>query len=264
MADLWCAVNGPRDGRPVVLLHGFPFDHAMWRLQVGPLTAAGYRVVAPDLTGFGKSDGAVAASMDAYAADVQAALARLRIGRFVLAGFSMGGYVALALAARMADRLDGFVMIDSKAEADSEEGRKKRDAHIAQVQAHGIRALHVALLESQLTPETRQRERLLADEVRAMMLRQPKAAVVGALQAMRDRPDRMDVVRALPCPLLALAGSEDKVTPMAAAQAMAAAAKDGEAHAIAGAAHLSPMEQPDDANARLLDWLSRKAPAQVA
>jgi pimeloyl-ACP methyl ester carboxylesterase len=260
MADLAHAVHGPRDGPAVLLVHGFPYDRAMWRLQLGPLTAAGYRVVLPDLPGFGHSEG-VMGSMDDAARDLVRLLDRLHVSRVVPVGFSMGGYVALALAAAIPDRLLGLALVDTRAEPDSPEGKAKRDATIADVQAHGTRGLAASLVQAQLTEATRKGEHLLTEEVRAMMLRQPKASVAAGLAAMRDRPDRRDLLPRLGCPVLALAGEHDTVTPPSAAKAMAEAAKDGESVVVAGAAHLTPMERPDDVNEALLGWLKRKVPA---
>jgi pimeloyl-ACP methyl ester carboxylesterase len=259
VADLAHAVHGPREGPSVLLVHGFPYDHAMWRLQIAPLTTAGYRVVVPDLPGFGRSAGAMG-SMDDAARDLLRLLDRLRVQRVVPVGFSMGGYVALALAAQAPERLLGLALVDTRAEPDSAEGRAKRDATIADVQAHGTRGLAMAMVAAQLTEATRKGERLLAEEVRAMMLRQPKAAVAAALAAMRDRPDRRDLLPRLPCPVLAVVGEHDTVTPPAAAKAMAEAAKDGELVVVPGAAHLSPLEKPDEVNEALLGWLRRKIP----
>jgi pimeloyl-ACP methyl ester carboxylesterase len=262
VADLAHAVHGPREGPALLLAHGFPYDRGMWRLQIGPLTAAGHRVVVPDLPGFGRSEGSTMASMDAVAADLLRLMDRLRIRSFVPVGFSMGGYVALAVAAAAPERLLGLALVDTRAEPDTPEGQAKRDAAVADVQAHGTRGLAAAMMAAQLTEATRRDERLLAEEVRGMMLRQPKAAVAAALLAMRDRPDRRDLIPRLPCPVLAVAGEHDAVTPPAAARAMAEAAKDGEAVVVPGAAHLSPMERPDEFNEALLDWLKRKVLAR--
>lgn len=266
MADLSYAVHGPRDGPAVLLIHGFPFDRAMWRFQIPALTSAGYRVVVPDLPGFGHSEDpgrkeVALASVEAIAAELVRLLDRLRIAKCVVSGFSMGGYVALAVAAQVPTRLSGLVLIDTRAEADSTEGKAKRDATIAQVQKEGPRGLAMSLLAGQLTEATRKDERLLVEEVRTMMLRQPKASYVAALTAMRDRPDRHALLLTLSCPALVLVGDQDKVTPVESAKAMASALKDAELHVIAGAAHLSPMEQPDQVNEHLVAWLVKHLPA---
>jgi pimeloyl-ACP methyl ester carboxylesterase len=247
-------VYGPRDGPPILLVHGFPFDRRMWRFQANALATAGLRVIAPDLAGFGQSDGAGHTSMDAHAKDLLALLDHLHVPKASVCGFSMGGYVALAVAAAASERLDGLVLIDTRAGTDSEEGRAKRDAAIADVEAHGTRTLVAKQLEAQLTEATRRTQRLLAAEVRDLMLRQPKASVVAALQAMRDRPDRLPMLRQLKAPALVLVGAHDKVTPPEAAKEMAGALLNAELRVIEGAAHLSPMERPHDVNAALIEW----------
>ena len=94
-----------------------------------------------------------------------------------------------------------------------------------------------------------------------MMLRQPKATVVAALKAMRDRPDRRDLLPTLDCPVLVVVGDQDKVTPLDSAKTMLGASRKGELKVIEGAAHLTPMERPDEVNEALLDWLRRNVPA---
>jgi pimeloyl-ACP methyl ester carboxylesterase len=259
------AVYGPRDGPALLLIHGFPFDRGMWRFQVGPLTAAGYRVVVAELPGFGRTEEvgrteSPLESVDGMAAELLRLMDRLRIDRFTPVGFSMGGYVALAVAAKVPARLAALVLVDTRAEADSEEARKKRDATIEQVQAHGTRQLAMAMIANQLSEATRMAERLLAEEVRAMMLRQPKATVVAALKAMRDRPDRRDLLKGLDCPVLIVVGEADPVTPPAAAQVMSDLARKSDLVTIPQAAHLTPMERPDDVNEALLDWLRKTVP----
>lgn len=265
MADLSYAVHGPRDGPALLLIHGFPFDRAMWRFQVAPLTAAGYRVVVAELPGFGRSEvigrqEVPLDSVEAMAAELLRLLDRLRIAKVVPVGFSMGGYVALALAAAAKDRLAGLALVDTRAEADSAEAKAKRDETIAAVHAHGTRALALAMMGNQLTDATRTSERLLAEEVRTMMLRQPKATVAAALKAMRDRPDRRDLLPSLDCPVLVLVGEHDKVTPLDSAKTLLGASRKGELKVIEGAAHLTPMERPDEVNEALLDWLRRNVP----
>lgn len=255
MPELAHQVYGPREGPAVLLVHGFPMDRQMWRFQVNALASAGLRVIVPDLAGFGRSEG-MQDSVDGYARDLVALLDRLRIPKATVVGFSMGGYVALAFAAIAAARLDGLVLIDTRAGADSPEGQAKRDALIAEIEAHGVRGLAMKQVESQFTEATRSTQRLLVDEVRMMMLRQPKGAVVGALKAMRDRPDRVALLRQVKVPALVLVGSEDKVTPPEAAKEMAGALLNAELQVIEGAAHLSPMERPHDVNQALLDWFA--------
>ena len=79
---------------------------------------------------------------------------------------------------------------------------------------------------------------------------------MAGLQMMRDRPDRLQALAQLDAPVLILVGSDDKVTPIDAAQAMTAAAKDATLTVIDGAAHLSPMEQAQQVNQAIIDWMA--------
>lgn len=248
-------VFGPRDGPAIVLVHGFPFDRRMWRMQVGPLTQAGLRVVTVDLPGFGQNE-SPSGDVDVHARVVLELLDHLRIPKATVAGFSMGGYVALAMAALAPHRLSGLILLDTRANADDEAGRTKRDGAIADVEAHGTRGLALRQIDTQFTAATRTQHRILVEEVRDLMLAQDKRAVVAGLQMMRNRPDRLQVLAQLDVPVLILVGSDDKVTPLDAAQAMASAAKDATLTVIDGAAHLSPMEQAAQVNRSIIDWMA--------
>jgi 3-oxoadipate enol-lactonase len=110
------------------------------------------------------------------------------------------------------------------------------------------------------TEATRTRQRLLAEEVRDMMLKQSKLGVMAAIAALRDRPDRTPALRQIQVPTLILVGDHDAVTPPSEAQAMAAAVPGAKLVTIPGAAHLAPMEQPEAVTTALLDWLDVVAP----
>ena len=115
------------DGPPLVLIHGFPLTHEMWERQI-PVLADGYRVIAPDLRGFGQSShGAEPVSMTTYATDIAAVLDEIGIAEPVaLAGFSMGGYVAFAFLRSFATRVRALALVDTKAAADTPEAARGR------------------------------------------------------------------------------------------------------------------------------------------
>jgi 3-oxoadipate enol-lactonase len=260
MVDLAHAVHGPKDGPVVVLLHGFPLDRRMWRFQIGALTGNGYRLILPDLVGHGQTDPVEITAVDTMADDVAALLERLHIPKAIVAGFSMGGYVALALAERHPQRLAGLILLDTRAGADSAEAKAKRNTTLQEVEERGTRVVAAAMAPKMFTEATRTRQRLLAEEVRDMMLKQSKLGVMAAIAALRDRPDRTPALRQIQVPTLILVGDHDAVTPPSEAQAMAAAVPGAKLVTIPGAAHLAPMEQPEAVTTALLDWLDVVAP----
>src|SRR5437867_603132 len=115
-------------GLPLVLLHGYPFDHTMWERVRAHLDPE-LKVIAPDLRGFGSNPASGEPSLDAMADDVAATLP----GQAVVAGFSMGGYAALALADRHPHLVAGLALINSQSAADSAEVRQGRRMMIEKV-----------------------------------------------------------------------------------------------------------------------------------
>ena len=255
--DLPHTDHGPRTGVPVLLLHGFPLDHGMWSEPERVLAAAGFRVLAPDLRGMGKGPpGKGPGTMAAYAGDVLRLADRAGLRRFGLAGFSMGGYVALEVARRAGDRLLGLALVDSRMEADSEEGRKGRQAMMQKVREQGPQALVDAMLPKMLTPAAPAEA---VERVRAAMLRTPIDGAVHALEAMAARPDSTATLRALACPVLVVVGEQDAITPQDAARAMAQAAPNARLVVVPGA-HLTPVESPGAVADAMLGW-ARGLPA---
>ena len=116
-------------GLPVVLLHAYPCDHTMWDPQAAALVGAGYRVVRPDLPGFGDSVLPPDAphSLTVLADAVLAALDQRDIGTFVLGGLSMGGYVAMQMLRQQPDRIAALALVDTKATPDGPEARAVRE-----------------------------------------------------------------------------------------------------------------------------------------
>jgi pimeloyl-ACP methyl ester carboxylesterase len=253
LVDLPHSDHGPRSATAVILLHGFPLDHRMWRAQKEALERGGWRVIVPDLRGLGKAPGGHGVpTMREYAGDVLRLADRAGLRRFVLGGFSMGGYVALELARQAPERLAGLLVVDARAEPDSEEARAGRAKTAEAVRANGVQVVADAMMPKMLTPDA---PRALQDEVRAMMLSQPAEGVMNALLAMGSRPDSRPGLAQLQVPTLILVGQEDPITPPEASKTMAAAIPGARYQVIQGAAHLAPMQQPDAVNGAILPWL---------
>ncbi len=239
---------------PLVLLHPFPFDRSYWRPQLADLADL-VPLIAVDLPGFGSSPPLPGEpSLDAWADAVEATLAaRLGERPAVVAGLSMGGYVALRLAARHPARIEALVLADTRASADTPEGRSGRDAAIAAVRERGVAPLVEELLPRLLAPDA-DPEAVAA--ARSIASRQRPDAVAAALAAMRDRPDSTRVLERLEAPLLVIVGERDALTPPEAAAEMAAAARDSWLVKIPGAGHLSSLEAPEAFDAAVAGFLA--------
>ncbi len=242
------------DERPIlVLIHAFPFDRRMWRRQAEELSES-MRILTLDLPGFGESSDVTAqSSLDAWADLVETALGRL-IGDepAVLCGLSMGGYVALRLAARHPERLEALILADTRAGSDSPEGTEARNRAITEVRFNGVAPLAEQLLPVLLSPDADPEAVAFARE---LILDQEPAAVINALEAMRDRPDSTPVLEEIHVPALVIVGGDDELTPPAEAEAMARRLADAWLVKIPGTGHLSNIEAPVPFNMAIKGFL---------
>jgi 3-oxoadipate enol-lactonase len=241
------------DGPPVVLVHGYPLDGAMWS-GVARALAPRFRVLKPDLPGRGETAAPSEGRLSDYADFVQGLLEGLPAPAG-LAGFSMGGYVALEIARRRPDRLRALALVDTRASADDEAARAKRDEAIATVRASGVGAIADAMRPRLLSPRSLS-NRDLVERVDRIMKRQKPETVEGDLTAMRDRPDARERLREIAIPTLVVVGEEDALTPPADSEAMAAAIPGSRLFRVGGAGHLSPMERPGAVAAALGDFFA--------
>ena len=244
-------------GEPVVLVHGFPLSSELWRPQRAALSAD-YRVITPDLRGFGASDPPPGTTtVDTYADDLVALLDALGIGAATFAGLSMGGYVVMALLRRHPNRVRGLVLVSTKAPGDTDAGKQGREAMIALAQSEGAAAVAEKMLPNMLAERTREQSPDLVAFAREMMAGSSVEGIVGALEALRDRPDSRPVLQQTTLPALILVGQDDTITPPAEAEAMRDLLERSELVVIPGASHLLNLEQPEAANSAMLAFLDR-------
>jgi len=171
----------------------------------------------------------------------------------------MGGYVTFELLRRHPKRVQALILCDTKAEADSPQGRRERDELAALARSAGAAAVAERLLPALLAPATHTAQPEVVQQVREMIERTSVAGIVGALHAMRDRPDSTALLPQIRVPTLVLGGADDAIASPAAMQAMAAAIPGSQFATIPSAGHLAPLEQPLAISRRLTDFLSTLA-----
>ncbi|MFE6053234.1 alpha/beta fold hydrolase [Kitasatospora sp. NPDC056446] len=243
-------------GTPLVLLHAFPLNSSMWSSQLDGLpgpTGHEARVLAPDQRGFGGTGlGTDEPSLDRVADDLALLLDAAGIGRAVVGGLSMGGYVALAFARRHPGRLSGLLLANTRATADTDAVRANRERIAAAVTARAsVRLLlDEEVAAGQLGPDSRH----LVERVEAMVAAASPAAVAWAQRAMAARPDTLDVLAGLRVPVAVVAGAQDPLVAPQEAELMLRARPDAELTVIPAVGHLSALEAPEafDAAARAL------------
>src|SRR5689334_20605369 len=187
--DVQLAYTDTGIGRPIVLIHGYPFNRSLWNEQVAALSSS-YRVIAPDLRGFGESDAAPGtATMNLMAQDVALLLNQLGIARAVIGGLSMGGYVALAFYKQLPSRVRALILADTRAQGDTEEGKQTRAQQAEKALSEGMAGIADAMLPKLLTPETVSKRPEIVKFVRDMMLQTKPEGAAAALRGMAEREE---------------------------------------------------------------------------
>lgn len=241
-------------GWPVVLLHGFPLNADMWRPQLEDVPD-GWRFIAPDLRGFGPETTSAAQSMDDLADGVIAFLDAMHIDKATLGGLSMGGYVTFALLRRAPERVSALILADTRATADTPQGREGRTKMLETVRTKGVSAVADEMMPK-LLGETTHRERPQVERRAREMVSVNRAdGLAGAIAAMRDRPDSTSQLARISVPTLLLVGEEDVLTPPADSETMRAAISRARLVNIPRAGHLSNIEAPEEFSAALADFL---------
>lgn len=250
---------GPADsGDVILLLHGFPLDAGMWAPQL-EAPPEGWRVIAPDLPGFGGSPASPddTLTMDAAADAVAGLAADLGLRGVVVAGLSMGGYVAFALQRRHPALFRALVLCDTRAGADSEEVRRGRLQAAARVVREGTDEFIDGLVPKLLSPRTVAARPELVAAVRDMMAEASPQAVAAALLGMAARPDASGQLREFSVPALVVVGEDDSISPVTEVQLLARAIPGASLEIINDAGHLPNLENPAAFNTALARFLAR-------
>lgn len=249
-------------GWPLLLLHAFPLSAEMWRPQLERVPS-GWRFIAPDMRGFGAARPLASSPMrashgdgghliDDYAADVAALMDSLELDAAVIAGLSMGGYVALALYRQAPSRFTGLVLADTRSQSDTAAGRAGRAAMRQRLAAGGAAAVADDMLPKLLSDGA---GAPLVAHVRHLIETADPAAIDAAIVAMMERPDSTPLLPRIACATLVLAGERDVVTPVTDAEAMQRSIQRSILSIVPGAGHLSSLEQPEAFSRALADFL---------
>jgi 3-oxoadipate enol-lactonase len=244
--------------RPYVLLHAFPIGANLWEPQMRSIPD-GWRLITPDLRGFGGStelDSISALSIGDYADDIADLLKELGIGPAVIGGCSMGGYVALALYQSMPELFTGLVIANSRAGADSPESRANRRNMLALVDREGPSGIAREMMPKLLGKTTRETNPSAEATVRRLIKQQAPIAIRAAIHRIMHRPDSLPMLPQVKVPTLVITGQEDEMIPVEESLRIASAIRGAKLVVIPGAGHLANLEQPDAFNAALNGFLS--------
>jgi pimeloyl-ACP methyl ester carboxylesterase len=245
----------------LALFHAYPLSRGQWRAQAEALaTQFVLRVVTPDLTGCGESsDRADVITMERMASDARALFDELARGRadqrVILGGVSLGGYVSLAAMRLYPERVAGLILGDTRASADTPEGKVSREATAAFVLNSGAAALFNRDAPRLLSNRALTREPDLVAYVRSLAEVNQAGGLAAVARGMGQRPDSTQLLPNITCPTLVLVGEQDVITPIADARLLFERIPHAELAVITDAGHLANLEQPAAVTQRIAMFL---------
>ncbi len=253
------AYDDAGDGQPILFIHGFPLCRKMWRPQMNKLPDAGYRVIAPDLRGFGESevpDGPY--SMDIFADDMVGLLDHLNIDSAVIGGMSMGGYVLFNLLERYPTRVKAAIFIATRATADDEAAKVRRLQLATDVQKFGPQIAADAFEKLLFAPATPAERPKLLEEVYGWMTENASSGLAGGLLAMRERKDYTSLLPTFNLPALAIGAEKDLAAPPDTSRAIAAGIPGCCLSIIPDAGHMVNLEDVKSFTNSIKEFLGSK------
>jgi len=244
-------------GVPLVLVHGHPFNRSMWRPQVEHFSKIGWRVIAPDLRGYGESTVVPGTTpLETFARDIASLLDHLEVDRIVLGGLSMGGQIVLEFYRLFPDRIRGLLLADTFAQAETEDGKKARNDMADRLIREGMAGYADEVLPKMVALANIAALPAVADDVLAMMRGTAPEGAAAALRGRAERPDYVDMLALIAVPTLVVVGTEDEFTPVSDAEFMHVRSPDSTLAIIEGAAHMPNLERPHEFNGVLEQFLT--------
>ncbi len=247
------------EGTPIIFLHGYPFDKTMWQPQFDFLESS-HRLIACDIRGFGKSTDEVSAfSMDLFADDLIAFMDKLNLDKTILCGLSMGGFVALNAMQRFPERFEALILCDTQCIADTSEVKEKRFKTIEEIEVDGTAKFTEAFINNVFCQDSLTDKTDLVDQLRSVVASNSEHTIKRGLIALAERSETCATLNAIIIPTLIMCGRKDTITPLSQSELMHAGIKGAILHVIEKAGHVSNLEQPEEFNKYLQDFLTTLA-----
>lgn len=245
-------------GLPILLVHGFPLNHTMWREQIQQL-ATTHRVIAPDLLGFGGSSAVREniLTMRSLADDLAELLTALKETRpVVFCGLSMGGYAGWQFVEHYRRLTKALVALDTRAAADSPEQAKGRLTAAVRLEKEGNEFLVESMLPRLFGENLAKTRTSFVEETRLVMLATSAKTCAAAQRGMAERPDMTAQLPSFDLPALILCGENDIISPAKEMREIATTMPNAKYIEIAGAGHMTTVEKPNEVNAALSAFLA--------
>jgi 3-oxoadipate enol-lactonase len=253
---------GISTAQPVIFIHGFPFTHKMWMFPGGQTESLSglNRLTAYDVRGHGESEiGQGIFTIEFLVDDLMAMMDHLKIRQAIVVGHSMGGYIALRAIERFPNRFKSLVLCNTKSVPDSNEAKIKRSAQIKMIRADGARVFAEEFMKGAVAPETFETKPDVVRTLQSMIERTAPLTLCGTLVALAARTDTTPALAGIQCPVLILSGEKDALATPSDAKAMKEKIPNAELQLIPKAGHMSNVENPEEFNKYLIDFIRRNS-----
>jgi pimeloyl-ACP methyl ester carboxylesterase len=241
-SDLTVFTNGDLNNKPIVFVHGFPYDHTMWDKQVEELKS-NYYCVRYDIRGLGQSpigDGQY--TIESFVDDLELIITELNLNKPILCGLSMGGYISLRAVERYESNYSGLILCDTRSAADNDEGKIKRANNIKKINTIGVKQfvsdfVPMCFSVKSITDSNEEYSKVLNKSLNSNAI-----GVKGCLLAMAGRTNTTDYLCKIKIPVLLLCGEDDHLTPPDVMELMAEQIPNSQFEIVPNAGHMSPIE----------------------
>ena len=242
-------------GVPLVFVHGHPFDRSMWREQTSAFSSK-YRIIAPDLRGYGESEAVADKTMlEEFARDIAALLDELKADNIILCGLSMGGQILFEFYSLFRERVRALVLADTFAQLDDAERKQARYDTAQRLLLEGMHDYAEEVLPKMIAQETIEKQPEVAAHVLTMMRRTSSKGAAAALRGRAERPDYTPLLSQITVPTLIVVGSRDEFTPISDAEFMCQRIRGSKMAVIEGAGHMPNLEKPAEFNRVVEEFL---------
>ncbi len=241
---------------PLVFIHGFPFNRTSWYGQQN-FFKSHRRVITYDIRGFGDSsnDFDTQLSMSVFAHDFIHFLDALKIEKAVVCGLSMGGYILMNAFKTAPERFAAIVLCDTQCNADSAEAKEKRYKTIEEIKTNGLKKFADDFVKNVFHENSFRDKKEKVEEIRQVILQTSQQTIIESLKALAGRTETCSVLELIKVPTLIICGNKDKVTPPEKSEVIHKAIKHSTYLTIDKAGHLSNIDQPEEFNKQLGEFL---------
>ena len=248
-------LEGNSKNKSIIFLHGFPYDHTMWKAQIDELSEK-YFCVTYDIRGLGESpvgDGQY--TMESFVDDLETIIKELKLEKPILCGLSMGGYIGLRALEKFENKFSAVILCDTRADADSNEGKLKRAAAVKRINTEGLAPFTKDFITNCFGENYKQNNQ---DEFEKRIAKSSvfdPVGVKGSLLAMLGRNDTTEYLSKIKIPALVICGEVDALTPPAVMIPLAEKINDAGFVIIKNSGHISPIENPKEVNEAIKKFL---------